>query len=251
MLSTIDDQGKTSHICPHCQTKNEHSTSHDQMEWMGDADLVGLPPCSGEGCTTRTFAKTRFSEQELAAPTIHKDDFGKITTVVYHNGIENLWPKITHWEKNPKYVPGGSEPPIIEIIDAVIQHPAIAKHQELARQLYALQKFPLVQTTRHTDDGMLQWNCPACGKASQAHVSHPEMQHIPGQGTIALPQCECGVRVAVKVDRPEPQPVRLVVAGPDGQPALMEGIPHEQAQAHAQHLLFLKQLREAGKLAEP
>lgn len=245
MLHTIDAEGNTTHVCPHCKSKNEHHIG--DMEWMSDADLVGLPPCSGDGCTTRTFIKTRFSKEDLAEPIITKDEFGKISNVVIR-GAPNLWPIITHLEKNPKYVEGGNEPPIIEVIDAVLQHPAIVKHQELARQLYAQQKFPLVQTTKHTDDGMLQWDCPACQEASQAHVTHPEVAHVPNQNTVALPACQCGVRVAIKIDRTEPQPVKMLVAGPDGQSALLEGVPFEQAQKAQQHQMFLSHLREAGKL---
>lgn len=239
MLHSIDEQGNTAHICPHCQQKNEHDINHEKMEWMSDADLVGLPRCD---CGTRTFAKTRFSAQELALPVIQKDEYGKIASVQFP-GAPDLWSKVTHLEKN-------EVGEIVEIIDAVVQHPAIARHQALAGQLYAVQKYPLVQMSVYADEGIVQWNCPGCQQLQSAHVSHPEVQQIPLQGTIALPMCACGVRAAIKIEQPEPQPVCLMVAGPDGQPATIEGVPAEQAQLLALHQKFLGQLQQVGKLAQ-
>jgi transcription elongation factor Elf1 len=236
MLHAIDEQGNTTHICPHCNAKNEHHIL--QLEWGMDADAVALPPC--KDCKTQTFVKTRFSQQDLKEPSIQRDEFGTIINVVIH-GAPNLWQIISHDERRED----GS---LISIIDTVVRHPAIAKHQELSRQLYAMQKFPLVETSAHTDEGMIHWKCPACGQEKQASISHPEVAHVPSQATIALPACVCGVRVAVKVDQPEPPPINLLVAGPDGQPAVLSGVPIEQVTRAKNHQKFLLQLRNIGKL---
>lgn len=134
MLHSIDEHGNTSHICPHCQQKNEHHITHEHMEWMIDGDLVGLPPCQGAGCTTRTFVKTHFSEEDLQEPIIQRDEAGKIINVIIR-GAPNLWRIVSHLEKDESGQTKG-------VIDTVVQHPAVAKHQELARQLLTAGRMP-------------------------------------------------------------------------------------------------------------
>lgn len=121
-----------------CPPQQAH-ISHEQVEWMEDGDLVGLPQCE---CGTRTFIKTKFTEQELAEPIVtrgvHPITGKEGILSVQVPGAPNLTWMNVHYEK---WMVNGEET-TIQIIDEVFQHPMVARHLELKRQLHAAGKKP-------------------------------------------------------------------------------------------------------------
>lgn len=252
MLHKIDEDGNTMHICPHCGRKNKHHIEHEQMEWMPSGRLVALPVCEGAACQAvnrRTFVRTHWPEEELAEPLIQRDENDKIINVVIR-GAPNLWQIVSHQEMAWRVIDGEEQQVLITVIDAVIRHPAVDTHQQLHQHLYRVQRYPVVHTTEHTHDGMIKWNCPACRAANSVHVSHTGVEHVPHRGTVALPECGCGARFAIELEKPEPLPVQLMIASQSGQPVMTEAVLPEHAQKHRQHQQFLQHLRELGKLKE-
>ena len=182
MLHNIDEQGNLEYHChrPDCEyhhcaglagqiecahhgTQHKSATplqthiSHEQVEWV-DATTVQLPPCPA--CGSRMALRVGFTDAEIAPPIIERDPSGKITKVV-HVGAVNLTRIYDHAEKRvimdearrqvlrqhgiPEALIEALIPPVVyfeRVIDRVEPHPAIARHQELERQLTAIGKRP-------------------------------------------------------------------------------------------------------------
>lgn len=175
MLKTLTDDGHLEWDCHNgCQALSahisheqvEHGVAYDEVETVQedsfvdaqgsthtltlsrktgkrivDPHTIALPPCPQ--CGSRMFLKTQWSEQDLRPPVIHR---GILQTVPPREGIVkveipgafNLTRIVDHLER---YIVDGQEVSV-RVIDAVEPHPAIARHQELARQLHAIGKTP-------------------------------------------------------------------------------------------------------------
>lgn len=131
--------------------------SHEQVQWT-DATTVALPPCPD--CGSQMFLNVAFAEQDLMPPVISRDASGKIIDV-RHIGATNLTKIWEHIEKRmivdeerravlkqhgfPDALIEALLPPMVvyeRVIDRVEPHPAIARHQELVRQLQGIGKGP-------------------------------------------------------------------------------------------------------------
>lgn len=118
------------HHAPHERVKgqtHQYHISHAQVQWISGRE-VALPPCH---CGTNGTIMVSWSDKELAPPVITRDDKGNITSVLIV-GAPNFTRVRTHLEKRTGQ--DGQEY-LQEVIDGVDTHPAIATHQELARQL--------------------------------------------------------------------------------------------------------------------
>lgn len=113
--------------------------SHEQVAWA-EPGLLALPPCPV--CGSRMSVKTDFTEQELLPPIIQRgtDLNGKQDAVlsVTVQGASNLTWIESHYEK---HFIRGVETEVL-FIDDVFQHPMVARHLELARQVKAIGKTP-------------------------------------------------------------------------------------------------------------
>ena len=140
-LQQITEDGNLHWDCHNGHAGQTAHISHEQVEWMEDGDLVGLPPCPQ--CGTRMFVKTRFTEQELLPPVIARGKHpvtGKEDAIleVQVPGAPNF--TVIQWHFETHVV--GSEETSVTVIDDVRPHPMPARHIELAQQLRALGKVP-------------------------------------------------------------------------------------------------------------
>ena len=141
-LQQITDDGTIQWDCHNGHAGQMAHISHEQVEWMRDGDLVGLPPCPE--CGSRLFVKTKFTEQELLPPIIARGKHpitGKEDAIlsVQVPGAPNFTDIRWHWEE---HVVDGEELQVIQVIDDVLIHPMPARHIELEKQLRALGKVP-------------------------------------------------------------------------------------------------------------
>lgn len=119
-----------------CPPQSAH-ISHEQVEWI-HAGHLALPPCPV--CGSRMFVKTDFTEQELLPPIITRgtDLNGKedaILSVTVLGAFNLTWIESHH----EKHIINDVETEVL-FIDDVFQHPMIARHLELERQLKAIGK---------------------------------------------------------------------------------------------------------------
>ena len=133
MLHHITEDGHLHWKCHNkdCPPLTAH-ISHEQIQYTElDNTVVALPACE---CGARTFVKVDFAERDLLPPIIHTDSRGRIVQVEIP-GAPNFTKIIDPYERDAS----GRQ---VRVIDRVEQHPAIARHQELKRQLEAIGKKP-------------------------------------------------------------------------------------------------------------
>ncbi len=118
---------------------HRHHVSHQEVQWRDNGREIDLPECH---CGERHNVVVSWSDAELAPPIITRGVHpvtGKEGIIgVEIVGAPNFTRVRSHLEKHE--VDGETQ--IVEIIDGVDPHPAIANHQEFARQVTASGKVP-------------------------------------------------------------------------------------------------------------